>query len=220
MKKIFFIAFLITSNISWGQINFKINIPHLAFGSTTTKSIRMAGEVQFTDRYSTQVEYGISWHQIAPGLNDRIATMSSDIWHFEFRRYFISGIGDEKGQYFAIDYFQKDQMYDRLWDTGQNNGGTHISELQWLNVKRNEKAISIIFGYQSNQDERQDTRIFLDAYFGLGIRSRKVINDLQSGWGLINHNQGDLLDVEQNRIMLNVIIGFKVGLKLIEFDRS
>ena len=198
------------------QVNLKVDLLNLAFGFPTTKSIRIASEVQFARDYSIQGGYGISWHQIAPSLNKDLTVMKSDIWQIELRRYF-SFYGD-KGRYFSLNYFQKNQHYNQLWTTAQTVAGEFTTQEQWLEVSRNERAISLFFGYQSNQSEQK--RFLLDAYVGLGVRHRIVENDLSPNTKLINANGWKLLDEKQNRILPNLTVGLNVGIQVFNINRG
>lgn len=214
-RKLIVVLFLHITFVGNTQVNLKVDLLNLAFGFPTTRSIRIASEVQFARQYSIQGEYGISWHQIAPNLNKDITNMTSDMWQFEIRKYF-SYHGDE-GRYFALNYSQKNQHYNRLWTTVQTISGEFITEEQWLNVRRNERGMNLIFGYQSNQNEQR--RFLLEGYVGVGIRSRIIENDLSQNWELSNTKMWNLLDEKQNRIIPNIIVGLKVGMQVFNFNR-
>ena len=140
--------------------------------------------------------------------------MSGNMWQSEIRRYFA--FHGDKGRYFALNYSQKNQQYDRLWTTVQTLNGEFIHEDQWLEVTRKEQTINLIFGYQSNQNEQR--RFLIEAYAGVGIRSRKIESDLSPDWKLVNGNGWKLLDEQQHRILPNVIVGVKVGLQVLQFN--
>lgn len=205
--------FIVIIDVNAQNLSLKLNLLPL-IDNTTTPSIRLSAEYQFTPLFGLQLEYGKSLDEFIENIDDRYRSQNCNLLHADFRLY--PEIVDEYDEvvFYAIDFFAKKHHYLSEWRF--DDGGSAVDQARdWYKVTREVQAITLLIGIQTESYGR----LFFEAYAGAGVRFKQISNSAPDGWlqycgpdGICyGDNLTTMRNQNKNSTTLNVMAGIKIG---------